>query len=198
MRIRTLATVMAAAGICAWGERPKASATEYSVIVCMNAGARTVGWGAALPHASTLFGEIGVRIDWRYGPHDCDSVPGIVVTLLDETPTTKQQDALAYAQPYEGVHIEVFYDRIREKMGDARAPHLLAYVLAHEIAHILQGVSRHSETGIMKAVWGHGDYFDMAHDRMKFSQIDITLIRLGLDSRRTRLGANNRRTTLLQ
>ena len=35
---------------------------------------------------------------------------------------------------------------------------LLAYIFAHEIAHALQGVGRHSKSGIMKAEWTIDDY----------------------------------------
>jgi hypothetical protein len=191
MRIRVLATVMALTGMSSWGER--LTLADYTLTVCMNAGPNAGGWGAALPQASEIFGEIGIRIDWRYRPHDCDAVQGIVVTLSEDQPRTKYQDAFAYAQPYEGIHIEVFYDRIREKMRSERAPLLLAHVLAHEVAHILQGIDRHSRAGIMKAVWGEDDYFDMVRGRMKFTQYDIDLIRLGFDSRKARVAAKNQR-----
>jgi hypothetical protein len=84
----------------------------------------------------------------------------------------------------------VFYDRIQKKMGNAEAPRLLAYVLAHEIAHVLQGVDSHSPTGIMKADWDGGDYFDMSRGRVKFTPSDIRLIRLGLAARKTRSPAS--------
>ena len=68
-------------------------------------------------------------------------------------------------------------------------PHLLAYVLVHEIAHILQGVARHSETGIMKARWTAEDYQQMWLARFTFEPRDIWLIQRGLRSRAERLQA---------
>ena len=198
MRIRTLVMTLAGAGISAWSEQPAVPATEYSVAVCMDVGHHTLIRGTAQREASKIFAEIGIRIDWRLGSHDCDSVEGIFVSLSDETPATKYPGAWAYARPYEGIHIEVFYDRMQKKMGNAGAPRLLAYVLAHEITHILQGINRHSETGIMKAHWDSGDYFDMRSARMKFTSTDIGLIRLGLEARKTRSAVSKQRPAILQ
>ena len=57
------------------------------------------------------------------------------------------------------------------------------YVLAHEIAHILEGVMCHSATGIMKAQWGGRDYFDMAHNTLVFTSDDVKSIQHGIDLR---------------
>jgi hypothetical protein len=88
--------------------------------------------------ASEMFAGIGVRIDWRSGQPAASSATAgaIAIELVTETPGTFLPGALAYAQPYEGVHIQVFYDRIKYKPAPAE---LLAHVLVHEITHILQG-----------------------------------------------------------
>ena len=197
MRIRTLVMTLAGTG-SAWSEQPAVPAAEYSVTVCMGVGHNTLLRSTALQEASKIFAEIGVRIDWLPHSHDCDAIEGIVVSLSDETPAKKYPGAWACARPYEGLHIEVFYDRIQKKMGNAAAPRLLAYVLTHEIAHVLQGSDGHSPTGIMKAVWDSGDYFEMIHGRVKFTPSDIRLIRLGLDTRKTRSPASKQRPTILQ
>ena len=59
---------------------------------------------------------------------------------------------LAYALPYEGTHIVILFDRVR-KMQPNYVPAVLAHVLVHEVTHILQGIQRHSESGVMKAHW---------------------------------------------
>jgi len=69
-------------------------------------------------------------------------------------------------------------------------PHLLAYVLVHEITHVLQGTNRHSEMGIMKAAWDETDFFDMAHGQLQFSPEDVSLIYRGMDTRSTCQTAN--------
>jgi hypothetical protein len=49
-------------------------------------------------------------------------------------------------------------------------------VLVHEITHILQGVDRHSESGIMKAQWTIDDYRAMASKPLSFTPLDVKLI----------------------
>jgi len=45
---------------------------------------------------------------------------------------------------------------------------------------MLQGVARHSSTGIMKAHWNYLDYGDMQLGRLKFTGEDLVLIHDGL------------------
>jgi len=59
---------------------------------------------------------------------------------------------------------------------------LLAYIFADEIAHALQGVGRHSKSGIMKAEWTIDDYRAMLAPRLEFTADDVELIRAGLDA----------------
>src|SRR5713101_90940 len=137
--------------------------------------------------ASEIFAGVGVQLAWL---RDCRSCPDadIVVSLSFHTPGDQHPDAMAYALPYEGTHIVVFYDRVQQRVQPARAPILLAYVLVHEITHILQGVMHHSESGIMKAHWDSADVFEMGRKPLGFAEEDVRLIRLGLDWRRSRLG----------
>ena len=91
---------------------------------------------------------------------------------------------MAYAQPYEGVHIVVLYYRIEANTdGPTQASTFLAHVMTHEITHLLQGFSRHSETGVMKAHWDASDFMQMAHRPLPFAPEDIDLIHRGLQLR---------------
>jgi hypothetical protein len=87
--------------------------------------------------------------------------------------------ALAYARPYQniGTCIHVFIDRIRSGRDPHFANTLLAHVLAHEITHVLEGVARNSDKGIMKAVWSPGDYQQMKFHPLPFAPEDVDLIR---------------------
>ena len=72
----------------------------------------------------------------------------------------------------------MFYDRIRSDVAPRSA--LLAHLLVHEIAHILQGTDQHSKSGVMKAVWTHQDHLQMRTGALPFTPGDVELIRLGL------------------
>ena len=58
---------------------------------------------------------------------------------------------------------------------------ILAHVMVHEITHVLQGVSRHSESGVMKATWTMKEYGEMLPKPLPFTDDDVLLIRLGLE-----------------
>jgi hypothetical protein len=136
--------------------------------------------------ANEIFLGTGVRIRWRTG-HPASSEllaqKPIVVEIGAETSRKLLPGALAFAQPYEGVHISVFYDRIQEAVQPDLTPNLLAHVLAHEITHILQGTCRHSAAGVMKARWTFEDYQIMRVRPLWFTKEDLSLIRFGLAAR---------------
>jgi len=137
---------------------------------------------AAQRLASKVFARIHVGIDWR----ELRSCPvggnALQVTLSYNTPEHQLPGAMAYALPYEGSHIVVFYDRLRKSDAN-QVTCSLAYVLVHEVTHILEGITRHSTRGIMKAQWDREDRFEIATGRLEFAPEDVDLIYRGLDRR---------------
>jgi predicted Zn-dependent protease len=103
--------------------------------------------------------------------------------MVTDIPDQRLPGALAFALPYEGVHIQVFYNRVQAATEPELTPTVLAHVLAHEITHILQGTSRHSESGVMKARWNHDDYLQMKLKPLSFTEEDEQLIRFGMAGR---------------
>ena len=136
--------------------------------------------------ANEIFSRVGVKIDRRVGGPSRPQLQHekvIVVEMVTETPKERTPGALAFALPYEGVHIQVFYDRVQATTDPELTPNVLAHVLAHEITHILQGTSRHSNIGVMKAHWTHQDYMEMKLKPLCFTEEDVQLIRFGLAER---------------
>jgi hypothetical protein len=177
----SMAVLVAAAS--AWAGVTPAEARQLTI--CMNSAAGNLSMeNAAKTAASGIFAGINVKIEWR-SPAKCPA-EAIYVSFSSETPVNEHRGALAYARPYEGTHIVVFLDRVRNiaPYGIAR---LLGYVLAHEVTHILEGELRHSETGIMKAQWGAIEHFKMRQGNLGFAAEDVSLIYKGLDWRESRL-----------
>jgi len=87
------------------------------------------------------------------------------------------------ALPFEGSHIRVFYDRVQATVDAEMVPRLLAYVLVHEITHVIEGTDHHSDSGIMKARWDAEDYQQMRRSSLAFTEEDLQLIRTGLARR---------------
>jgi hypothetical protein len=86
----------------------------------------------------------------------------------------------------------VFYDRVEPLVRGHHAPEaaVLGYVLSHEIAHVLQGVARHSETGIMRARWSDNDFKLMGIRALIFTAEDIQLIQHHLALREASAGCS--------
>jgi hypothetical protein len=136
--------------------------------------------------ARGIFDRIGVDIAWHNMPRCPREKQPIVITISLMTPRDEFPHALAYSQPFEGVHIRVFYDRL---VADGICPPqiMLGHVLAHEIGHVLQGTDQHATDGVMKARWNERDYAHMGREPMGFSDLDILLIQNGIAARVERL-----------
>ena len=174
------ATVLILVAAGAAGRATKNLSLGESVTVCMETPTPAVPTAQLV--ASWMFEKIGVRIHWViYG--NCPP-EGIRITLQTYDNLRLEAGALAYAMPFQRRDIVIHYGRIRE-FGKDLESRLLAHVLAHEITHMLQGVVRHSEEGLMKATWTPGDRSQMLHNwTLPFTREDIRLIHIGIDSRR--------------
>ena len=150
------------------------------ISICMHREGNMTGVILALMTVSRLFREIGVTLIWTT-PGSCPS-DGIRISLTRNTPVSFQPGAMAYALPFEGAQIRVFVDRI-EKNSPSLVPHLLGYVIAHEITHIIQGTDHHSDHGVMKAHWDGRDLNQMQWDQLSFAREDVDLILMGLNKR---------------
>ena len=84
-----------------------------------------------------------------------------------------------------GVEIAVYEDRLRRflKAHPSLAGVGAGYVLAHELAHAMQGEAHHSESGIMKARWDFRDFREMFLQKLAFTTDDVDLIHRGLAAR---------------
>lgn len=184
---RTIAgfVAMTAAAAMAAETRPDLPRMDETVPVCVAAGPGSSVLAQAEPMVSRMFAGIGVTIVWHSQGRHCPAL-AIQVSLTDETPDSISPGALAYAVPGQGTRIRLLYDRISENRSGKLLQCVLAHVLVHEITHILEGVCRHSDHGIMKAHWDENDFTDMVWQPLPFAGEDISLIRAGLLARTAR------------
>jgi hypothetical protein len=136
--------------------------------------------------ATQILKDAGIRLDWRPDERNCAEGKGIVVTVCVVTPPDQRPGALAYALPFDGASIVLFYDRVVSAAGPVVAPSLLGHVLAHEIVHILQSVDVHSASGIMEPRWDKRDYDAMRRASLSFTQEDLNLLDRGMEWRASR------------
>lgn len=146
----------------------------------------------AKAQAQQIFARYGIALRWKDGRRPGPAFDGsIAIELVHNAPSLDlaTAHALAHARMKEGVSIAVFWDRIRYKH---HAGAVLAHVFVHEITHLLQGVPRHSDTGIMKGNWNRLDFAAMVPgetqgvEPLQFETEDLELIREGLTNRKAR------------
>jgi hypothetical protein len=169
------ALAMLAVATCTAGEQRK-------VTICMDT-TPTSEVVRAEAQASQMFAGIGVKLDWNCSKSGLQQA--IVISLVARAPENRKPGELAYALPYEGTHIVILHDRVC-KMQPNQVPAVLAHVLVHEVTHILQGLPRHSKSGVMKAHWDSQDFAQMTWQPLPFTDDDVDLIRRGLDARENR------------
>jgi len=128
--------------------------------------------------ATRIFARIGVSLKWRSGMQPGGDTDATAVSLVSRVPDQFHPGALAYTTilPHAAGRVVVFADRVKETVDPHLVPTLLEHVLAHEITHVLEGVDRHSETGVMKAHWTRHDYRAMADQSLEFTPADVELI----------------------
>ena len=141
--------------------------------------------GGATSIATSVFQKAGVAIAWQCPGARASGGPRtwLPIELVEGTPDERLPGVLAVSHPYARCTkgITVYYDRVQSLAhGTNRESALLAYVLVHEITHVIQGINRHSQTGVMKAHWSEEDQAAIVERRLGFEDKDVRLIRQGL------------------
>jgi len=128
-----------------------------------------------------LYAEIGVDTTWvemRRRSHRAQDASlknvhstDVIVIILNESMTTRMAPpaevvGMATTSPMAHGHIAyVFYDRLQSDplQSDASKVAALAFVMAHEIGHLLLPYGSHSDAGVMLDCW----------NRDAFSRLDV-------------------------
>ena len=177
----TITVVTVAALLMAAGAQGK-SGTERHVAVYLDNSIVVPFFvrGQAERLASKMFAGIGVTLNFRTAAPEASETKVIVIEFVDRTPARLLPGAWADARTYEGVHIRIFWDRLRRERCSQQ---LLAHVMVHEITHILQDVARHSAEGIMNLRWTDQERLVLERTPLGFTEADVDLIYRGMDAR---------------
>lgn len=148
-------------------------------------------WSQSMRNAkalvSRIFGRIDVSVIWHTGESPAVLNAGrraIGIRLVERAPHSVAPRALASARPFgsSGSLITVYEDRVQSLVTHfpSLSHVLLGYIFAHELAHMMQGIDDHSDSGILKAHWSNADFSAMHHREWAFSDCDVDRIRDGL------------------
>jgi hypothetical protein len=184
-------TMVALLAVTGGGAMYAAEQTRVDVYLNNRDGsAQLLGAGKIL--ASGIFEKIGVHLNWRTGElTDTRGDAGnetlrkaFGIRTLEQAPESATPGALASARIVgaAGTEITVYKDRVLRFLDNHSnlAGVGAGYVLAHELAHVMQGVGRHSESGILKAQWSNNDFDEMIFHKLVFTNFDVELIHRGL------------------
>lgn len=165
--ILTIAAMLAGCAVASAKPQGRPDIPRVEICFEMDGSVRLGGmmFASAKATASQLVAEGGIRLDWSHGKiSDCDrGGQSIGIKFVAHAPevVAERPHALASAMPYgTGETIAVYDDRIARYCAifpEADQAKILGHILAHEIVHMLQGVARHSSTGLMKARWDTED-----------------------------------------
>jgi hypothetical protein len=146
--------------------------------------------------AGQIFARIGLGVEWHGTGRSCPAASAqdrpFEISVLTRTGPDYFPGALGLCQPFDRIHGQVFYDRIRTTVKPYIVPFLLAHTLVHEITYLVQGTDWHAETGVMKARWDSWDFLQMARmQQLPFTDVDLVLIRFGLEARKGLLSSHS-------
>jgi hypothetical protein len=157
--------------------------------------------------ATEIFRKGGIEVRWReivMSPHNSgvNGVPEELMTLADiqvnifpdTTPNPGGTvDNVAGVAPGTGPDrtlADVFDGKVRAlfwKISSAyfkgdidwrvSEGHLLGYVIAHEVGHLLLNQQVHSSRGIMRGEWAFADFRDMMSGILQFTAPEVQLLR---------------------
>jgi len=189
-RLITAVVLMTAWGADEAGAKGKVAAEEVTVQVYLSLTYLPISGNAvfiARMEASRLFQAEGIRLEWVDGKAPAGESGRLVVgiTSVADAPiefrTRGNAHVLAIARPYANgpAGIVIFGDRVTQYLEGYRgisAGKLLGHILAHEIGHVVEGVARHSTSGLMKAAWTTDDRREMTGKGLGFSEEDRLLL----------------------
>jgi hypothetical protein len=203
---KTIVVGMMAVAIASAGEKADAKKTVHDVDIYLqnNHLADPVFFARARAVTTRIFAGIGVRLRWKVAKppagHGCESRlgAGIVVGLAAGKPEDFHPGAAAYSFPYAphtAPRVVVLYDRVLRSVRDdlQQGAVAMGHILAHEITHVLQGIARHSDEGVMKAQWSREDRERMRRGSLPFAAADVKLIHRSLAKRKCGAREANRR-----
>lgn len=141
--------------------------------------------------ATEIYSAIGVRVLWPskgQRPTGCAKQPmhrRILIAFQESDPRFVSDQALAWSNPNltTGPCVTLLMDRVKAliRLNPLSSSFVLGHALAHEFGHVLEGIPRHSDSGLMKAHWSSYEVAGMMkNQRLEFAPNDADLIRAAL------------------
>jgi hypothetical protein len=180
-------------------------ALSLVVHVYDNTGVPSADRAAALAAAHSILKDAGVAVTWRDGGereqaaerdvrlrNGAEALPKVIVRIVvspPELPAGPLGFSLVDVALRSGTLATVFADRIADlaRLAGVDAGRLLGRAMAHEVAHLLIGTTRHANDGLMRGTWTTGELRREQPRDWILTPDDIEGMRRGLAARTRRL-----------
>jgi hypothetical protein len=130
---------------------------QLTVVLYNDAGVPTRGIESAKRTAERIYRDAGVAIAWRDRSEPATGATELYVRIVRRSLNLPGEDfGIAFVGgDGRGIQADVFYSGIEQLTRDSSVnpAHILGHVMAHELGHLLLGMSSHSRFGIMQAHW---------------------------------------------
>ena len=129
---------------------------------------------------SRIYGDVGVDVLWTDAAAS-DAHGRFVIRLIVREKAARPRmmgNALGDSRNTSGTAF-VYRDRVVDvaRSRSVDVPRLLAYAMAHEMAHLLLPYPSHAATGIMHADWSGEEFRDIAAGLLRFAPTQASAIR---------------------
>ncbi len=154
---------------------------------------------SAKDRVTAIYHRTGIEVDWvecPVGDQDPSVYPActevwdathLFLHLLPQaSKTTKVERA---GESLLGARMaKIYWDRVRQHSGrlQVEPEWILAYVIAHEVGHLLLGSNSHSPTGIMAGKWGREDIISISQFGLSFTTQEAEFIRAEVRRRKNK------------
>jgi hypothetical protein len=162
-------------------------ALSLAVRIYDNTGVPPDDRAAALEAAHAILMDAGIAV--TFGENDTIPAPAEVIVRIVAAPPQAVPDSLGFSlidvERRAGTLATVYADRVVKlaALSDVDPGRLLGRAMAHEIAHLLLGTTRHADRGLMRGVWTSVElHRDQPWDWV-LSREDVARMRRGLVAR---------------
>ena len=199
-QLRKVLIVSAALGSSMWAREPD---TTIAVLVYNYASLQPKELAQTERGAATIYERAGIAIEWLDCPLSskeaalypaCPIQPGpdnlitrfLPQALAERLPRVQDRFGFAMLADDGGFAMtaNVFTDTVLNIGSDRET--VLGAVVAHELGHLLLGAHSHSQTGVMRSHWYHGELRTIAQHALSFTPGQAEQLRANIRSRKRR------------
>jgi hypothetical protein len=143
---------------------------------------------------ANVYSVAGIQVRWQESNNPSTCQPAQITVVINPDATrgsTRTALGISFPLVGEGGRAGVFYSRIERVSRDptiglgASVAEVLAYVMVHEIGHLVLNWTTHSRDGIMRTNWTLVEFAAMRGGKLFFAAAEASALRRAFQKRRS-------------